>query len=383
MTPDPPLYELPDPIPWAALAGPLAQAEDALARLDERLRTSPVRKGWIARTHFTEASAALWLEGELVHLEDLVLHDSGMDIRAPTHELIRAHAILRARRRIAAEAPDWALSNAGLAALRGDREQDSAAHQQGRADGPDLTAAADPAGAIDDLEEGEPALADAHHPDGLDSEFAALDAAIARSQRALDGEVAPRAGALVYDVDWNENERLNAWRDLREKTKMLPPLIAGAFLFEAWRKIEPLQHRPWLGALLVGARLREAKKTRAHLVCLNSGLRLVARERRRAGDQTGRLIAWCEAVAAGAEAGMKDHDRWLLARQMLERKLVGRRSTSHLAALIDLVLAHPIANVGLIAKELGVTPRAAQNLVAELALREATGRGRYRAWGIL
>jgi len=37
---------------------------------------------------------------------------------------------------------------------------------------------------------------------------------------------------------------------------------------------------------------------------------------------------------------MKDHDRWLLARQLLERKLAGRRSTSHLAALIDLVLAH-------------------------------------------
>ena len=51
--------------------------------------------------------------------------------------------------------------------------------------------------------------------------------------------------------------------------------------------------------------------------------------------------------------------------------------------LVDLVLAHPIASAGLIAKQLGVTPRAAQNLVAELGLREATGRGRYRAWGIL
>ena len=32
---------------------------------------------------------------------------------------------------------------------------------------------------------------------------------------------------------------------------------------------------------------------------------------------------------------------------------------------------------------LKITPRAAQDLVAELGLREATGRGRYRAWGIL
>src|ERR1700730_607734 len=64
-------------------------------------------------------AACLWLEGELVHLDDLVLHDAHMDIRAPTHELTRAHAVLRARRRIADAKPDWALSPAGLAGLRG------------------------------------------------------------------------------------------------------------------------------------------------------------------------------------------------------------------------------------------------------------------------
>jgi hypothetical protein len=37
----------------------------------------------------------------------------------------------------------------------------------------------------------------------------------------------------------------------------------------------------------------------------------------------------------------------------------------------------------LIARELKVTPRAAQDLVAELELREMKGRRRYRAWGIL
>ena len=43
----------------------------------------------------------------------------------------------------------------------------------------------------------------------------------------------------------------------------------------------------------------------------------------------------------------------------------------------------PIASAGMIAAELKITPRAAQDLVGELGLREATGRGRYRAWGIL
>jgi hypothetical protein len=37
----------------------------------------------------------------------------------------------------------------------------------------------------------------------------------------------------------------------------------------------------------------------------------------------------------------------------------------------------------MIAKALAVTPRAAHNMVADLGLREATGRGRYRAWGVL
>jgi hypothetical protein len=36
----------------------------------------------------------------------------------------------------------------------------------------------------------------------------------------------------------------------------------------------------------------------------------------------------------------------------------------------------------LIADELAVSGRAAQNLIRELGLREITGRGRYRAWAI-
>jgi HTH DNA binding domain len=46
-------------------------------------------------------------------------------------------------------------------------------------------------------------------------------------------------------------------------------------------------------------------------------------------------------------------------------------------------MARPIVNAALIACELKITPRAAQTLIAELNLRELTGRGRYRAWGIL
>src|SRR5260370_1078948 len=106
-------YQIPDPIPWDRLVGSLTTAEDAIAKLDERLRTSPIHDGFVARSHFDDACASIWLAGELVHIEDLVLHDAGRNIRAPTHDLTRAHAVLCARRLIANADPNWALTRDG------------------------------------------------------------------------------------------------------------------------------------------------------------------------------------------------------------------------------------------------------------------------------
>ncbi len=365
-----------DPLPWRELAHPLARAEDALARLDERLRTSPIRDGWIARTHFSDAAAALWLEGELVHLEDLVLHDARMDIRAPTHELTRAHTVLRARRRIADAAPGWALSPAGLEAVRG---------RAGRSDAtqPEVE---DPEPVDDEDEAFDPPIAE---DDEFAELFASVDAAIAQADRTLASEPrppAPTAGErdpLVYDLDWDEDARLAQWRAIVDETRDLPPTLAAALAHEAWSAIEPLRRAPGLGRLLAAALLRERGKTRAHLSCLAEGAKAVPRERRRARDPSARLVAELEAIAAAAEEGLKQHDRWLLTRTLLLRKLDGRRSTSRLPELIEFVISRPLVSAGMIAKELDITPRAAQNLVAELDLREATGRGRYRAWGVL
>lgn len=379
-------YQIPDPLPWSQIAGPLAAAEDSLARLDERLTKSPIRGGWAARTHFTDACATLWLDGELVHRDDLVLHDAGMDIRAPTFELTRAHTVLRARRRIAEAKPDWALSADGLAGLRGRRGRDRE-DEGGDRDRDDDEPA--------DLD-GDDGKANANEPTGetavderMAEMFAAVDAAIAQADRTLAGGTAtqarhpPERDPLVYDLDWDEDARLADWRAVVEQTNTLPPTLATAIATEAWDAIAPLQHMPWLGRLLAAALLRERGKSRAHLPCLHDGLKAIPRERRRPHDPVSRLAVQLEAIAAAAKAGLKDHDRWLTARTLLARKLAGRRSTSRLTALLDYVLTRPIVSAGMIAEELNVTPRAAHDLVAALGLREATGRRRYRAWGIM
>lgn len=67
----------------------------------------------------------------------------------------------------------------------------------------------------------------------------------------------------------------------------------------------------------------------------------------------------------------------------MERKLAGRRTSSKLAELVQLVMARPLVSAGMVAKMLNVTQQAARRMVLELGLREMTGRGRFRAWGVI
>src|SRR4051794_23769272 len=98
-----------------------------------------------------------------------------------------------------------------------------------------------------------------------------------------------------------------------------------------------------------------------------------------------RIAGFLDGVAAAADRGHKDLDRLTLAREILGVQLKGRRSTSRLPALVDLLLSKPLVSVPLAAKELKASPQAVEGMIGKLgaAARELTGRGRYRAWGII
>lgn len=67
------LYSTPESLGDTSLSVPVAKAEDAIARLDERLRRHPLADGFNARLAYGEACATALAEGDLVHLEDIVV----------------------------------------------------------------------------------------------------------------------------------------------------------------------------------------------------------------------------------------------------------------------------------------------------------------------
>ncbi len=367
-------------LPIADLVGPIADATAAMTRLDERVARSSNGAGVIERMHYLDACASLWVDGELVHIEDLVLHDAITDVRTPTHELTIASDVLRTRRRIVSKPAGWPmsvdgirdLSGKGLESLQGEGPTGGTVHEAAMKPEPQAGAG-----------EGEGANED----DPLAAELAAMDAVLARSEVALFGATTREVDTrdpLIYELDWDEGGRVADWLAVLEQVQDLPPVLRAALLLDAWHTIEVLQHARWLGRLIAAASLRQmGLTTGVHLAAFNLGLKNISVDQRRNWKRDRRLAAYINGIRLAAEAGLRDHDKLSLARQTMERRLIGRRSSSRLPDLIELVLSRPMVSTRTISKALGISQRNSLRLIEELNVRELTGRGRFRAWGVI
>ncbi|MEJ5902609.1 RHE_PE00001 family protein [Ochrobactrum teleogrylli] len=307
-------YEL-DHLPLKTLLLPLARASAGLARLDERLAPSSVGTGLIERLHFADACASLWLDGELVEMEDLVLHEAARDIRSPSHALTIARDVLQTRRRITAQPPDWALSPNGLRSLRiGGQAWPASSPGDGILAESENAAVHDAAVSWRGGEGRKHRWGDRFDLPGIDLD--AIDAVLARSEDVLAKArqkqrfPKPEADPLIRDPDWDEDERLDEWRAVLRSISDLPPVLQAILALDAWNELAVLQRAPWLGRQLAASLLRrEGLTTQAHLLAFSMGLKTIRVERRRHRNFETRILANLEGLMAGVELGFKEHDR--------------------------------------------------------------------------
>ncbi|GGL35868.1 hypothetical protein GCM10010983_36120 [Caulobacter rhizosphaerae] len=324
----------------------LARAEDSVSRLDARVQTCGFAEGWAARTDFIEANGWGWVSGEIVDLEDLVLHDAQMDARLPDQALRATYGLVRARRKARAAGPELQTAD-GAAWLAGYRGQ------------PPVLA---------------PAPVD---PEGVRRDPAA-------EPRDLVGELVHQVRTLGRGETADPLEALEEWVLWAGRLPdRAPALLRAAVALEGWRLVNPLPRQTYVGGVMVAQALRQAGRTRTCLLGVEAPRRNNLQPPRGfMAPPVVRLAYWLKVLALGAEAGLAEIKRLDLARQVVLKRVAGRRSHDRSRDLLELLLSRPLVSAGLAAEHLGVAEHSARRLLAGLgsSVMEVSGRSRYRAW---
>ncbi len=63
---------------------------------------------------------------------------------------------------------------------------------------------------------------------------------------------------MIYDLDWDDDARLDEWRGVLRQVENLPAALQAVIALDAWNELSVLQHAPWLGRLFCASILRQA-----------------------------------------------------------------------------------------------------------------------------
>jgi HTH DNA binding domain len=305
-------------------------ASVVLAKLDERLAGAPasVRAGWIKRALVYESVASLRLNGAYVSAQDLVLWlNDGLD-RAPDEDLGRAKGIHSMLSTLMRRNPRHLFKAQRVRALTRLRLHDRAV------DHPDL-------------------------PDWLQERIHTPDELVEALEEALQPSV------------------VSNW-------EALPPLHAAAEIVANWHRTRAADRiGAAAGRALAMAWVYRASLTSSYCFLPSVGFLGAAFEYR-----PELKVSWEElflkACSRAAAWGFKLHSHLALAHRRLHESASQRRSTSHMAALMDLLISTPAVSAAAASRTLDITPHAARAMLNALEerrlIREITGRGSFRLY---
>lgn len=177
---------------------------------------------------------------------------------------------------------------------------------------------------------------------------------------------------------------LRDWLEALELLEHAPALPAAALVLALWHRRAPVRHGGPLGRLLVTVWLWQRRKLAHPLLPLARGFRESLADYRPFENPARWLPLFLDALARGAQHGLRELTALQHSRARLLGHCQGHRSHSRLDQVAALLLEQPALSPGEAARRLGMSRRGALLLLDELvrhgAAEEVSGRERFRVY---